>query len=249
MEKKEKIIRHLNHEIDASKVKQTLEGIGLPKWPALVVSGNNVTKDQAKEIIIRTTNFSFSSNDRDFEKKLYDILGIEKEQEFGYPDIEDIRRVNGEIQKVPDLEYLGNHQVVSSWIGGPHGWCSWDGVIFTNNYNIGKWPSCTKVYEELSSIAQAFPFLDMSCQLFSGETCDENIKCVIQFDVFDGLVNVVEPRRLAPPASDNVFDTIMRIGMANGERGCTIEQFKDAYEYVKEKFSNDKEKESSIDSN
>ena len=47
-----------------------------------------------------------------------------------------------------ELEYLSNHRIVSSWIGGPHGWCNWEGNIGCNNYNIGKHPSCKEVYNE-----------------------------------------------------------------------------------------------------
>ena len=41
--------------------------IGLPKWPALVVKGKKITKEEAAEILIRTDDFWFSANDHDFE--------------------------------------------------------------------------------------------------------------------------------------------------------------------------------------
>jgi hypothetical protein len=51
--------------------------LGLPKWPALLVVGKPVTRAQAMEIILRTDDLYFSSNDRSFDKLLneyfYDI--------------------------------------------------------------------------------------------------------------------------------------------------------------------------------
>ena len=38
--------------------------ISLPKWPHMVVAGKAVTKEQAAEIIIRTTSLWFSSNSK-----------------------------------------------------------------------------------------------------------------------------------------------------------------------------------------
>lgn len=48
--------------------------IGLPKWPALVVKGTPVTREQAMEIIIKTDGLYFCSNDREFEKDLYSLI-------------------------------------------------------------------------------------------------------------------------------------------------------------------------------
>ena len=51
--------------------------LGLPKWPALLVVGKPVTREQAMEIILRTDDLYFSSNDRPFNRLLneyfYDI--------------------------------------------------------------------------------------------------------------------------------------------------------------------------------
>jgi len=246
MKKREKIIRRLEYEIDSKTIKKELMSIILPKWPALVVSGNNVTKEQAKEIIIRTGPAYLCSNDKDFERQIYEVMGISLEEENEYscrPNFDDIDKVSKDLKILP-LEYMRNQRVLSTWIGGPHGWCSWDGVIFANNYNIGKWPSCDTIFEELVTISQAFPFLDMSCQLFSGETYEEGTKCVVQFDVYDGLVDVIEPRRLAPPSSDSVMDNIHNLRNPLRERGCTIEQFIDAFNFVKEKYSDEKKRDS-----
>ena len=127
--------------------------------------------------------------------------------------------------------------MASSYIGGPHGWCDWQGQIFTNSYNIGKWPSTQEVYEEWRCIATAFPFLSLKCQLFDGETCEEEereLKPIIQFNVSQGQVTLCEPEGLPyNPSSlgtQGVHTAIMFTLYGIGERGCTIEQFKHALE-------------------
>jgi hypothetical protein len=47
---------------------------GLPKWPALLVKGESVTKEQAIEILIRTDDLEFSCNEREFSSELSKIF-------------------------------------------------------------------------------------------------------------------------------------------------------------------------------
>lgn len=217
--------------------------IGLPKWPGLLVVGESVTKEQAQEILIRTSSLGhFCSNDREFESQINDIL-------FGvYASFFDLDRyLDGRFEKdfnaryrwiekqlepykVLDLHYLKNHQILSSYIGGPHGWCNWDGNIGTSSYNIGKWPDVEEVFNEWKIIAEAFPYLNLKSQLWSGETCEPNTQPLVQFDIFNGGVTLSTPARLG-----YLTDTVMRdIFNNNTERGCTIEQFKAALEYTKQ---------------
>jgi len=58
--------------------------IALPKWPAFVVVGKPVTKEQAMEILIRTDSLCFSSNDREFDRELNEALFEVKIQKHGY---------------------------------------------------------------------------------------------------------------------------------------------------------------------
>jgi hypothetical protein len=293
----------------------------LPKWPALIVKGNNVSKEQAKEIIIRTTRLNFCTNDYAFAKILYEyiykikipghvnyitlfdlssyfIQTLESKKldisyvgdpplglahsEYRilclnyYTDVIkynkiiskydkdfDIKALESKIKNVNflyenervsdlmydvietkykplDLAYLENSQILSSWIGGPHGWCNWDGNIGCNNYNIGKWPSVKMVYDEWVKIAKEFPYLTLESQLLSTETCgDENDElgnAIVQFNIKDGLVDMSESTFKATTENDQINWFMSVLNNRHGERGCTFEQFKDALDYVENKF-------------
>ena len=229
------------------KTKEEIFQIGLPKWPALVVVGENVTKDQAKEILIRTDDLFFSSNDRTFDAALNNVVyGIRKT----FWDIEDSQmfwdrqRVIIEQCKLLGLSYLRNHRIVSSWIGGPHGWCKWNGEIGCHNYNIGKWPSIEEVYNEWVIIASAFPFLKLKSQLFNceaGEEVEGGAKPIVEFNITLGQVQIYEPTEtLKEPrfGDEDVEKQLAAIfsGRDERERGCTIEEFEQAFNYVKGKY-------------
>jgi hypothetical protein len=229
--------------------------IGLPKWPALIVKGKKVTEDQAKEIIIRTDDFYFSSNDHEFSKQLYEfIYNVKGEGSMAHCSLHDCfkkedgtndwdkaneaeRKIRNDL-KLLDLSYLHNSQIVSSWIGGPHGWCNWNGYIGTNNYNIGKWPSVEEVYNDWVKIAQAFPFLDLRSQLLSGETGEDNSYPLIEYIIKDGKVEMTKTEEILDYPNFNIEASCMNIVFnMKRERGCTIESFKEAFKFVKVKCS------------
>jgi len=221
----------------------------LPKWPALLVQGEKVTKEQAKEILIRTDSFSFSSNDNAFSAELnnivYNVKGksweliedLQKKFGFDWNQAWDYQTEKQNEVGVLELQYLHNSRIVSSWIGGPHGWCDWDGNIQTSNYNIGKWPSIEEVYEEWKIIARAFPFLKLRAQLMNCEACETDAidpKPVVEFIVENGTITMVEPESQLLEMTEIDFKGRFLNPLA--ERGCTIAQFKEAYEYVKHKM-------------
>lgn len=208
-----------------------------PKWPAMVVVGKPVTKEQAMEIIIRTTDFYFSTNDKTFEEELNEVLFGKKfrcidQEYFQYNNM--LKDLYSELSAVPDLYYLKNDRIVSCWIGGTKGWCNWNGNIFSNNYNIGKWPEADKVFKEWIKIAEAFPFLDLTCQIFAGETSeDEGRNALVEYVVKDGKCEMIYP-----PTKTTVYPQMTNFSLHN-ERGCTIEQFREAINYVKQKVKNE----------
>lgn len=230
--------------------------LDLPKWPALLVVGKPVTREQSMEIILRTDDLYFSSNDRSFNKLLneyfYDIevtdesysgenkaiakkLNIEEKE---YKLIWDYKeQKNSEIKSL-NLGYLQNSRIVSSWIGGAHGWCDWDGNIGTSNYNIGKWPSVEEVYNDWVQIAEAFPFLELTCQLQNGEAGDDDVIAVpvIEYRIKDGKVEMFNPTELITESKFGDEDMIRRFSDPYSERGCTIQMFKEAVDYVKNKY-------------
>ena len=228
---------------------KNIKDIGLPKWPAFVVVGKDVTREQAMEVIIRTTSFYFSSNDREFEKELYDFLGVKKE-EYDRPSWEDISKIETELKVVRvagsedfdedagKLQYLDNYRVLSAWVGGPHGWINWDGKVGCNNSNIGKWPSVEEVQAEWEAIAKAFPFLDLKCQLFSGESCEKGIVPVVQFDICNGKVKAFEPKTVLKEPVSDTNDSMADLFTPGRERGCTIARFAEAVGYVRGRNEN-----------
>lgn len=224
----------------------------LPKWPALLVKGKSVTLDQAKEIIIRTDGLGFSTNDREFSSKLNEVVyGVKSQrwdltdaikEQLGITEWDDIwsyqdkKRAGAGV--LENIYYLMNSQIASNWIGGAHGWCQWDGTIETSNYNIGKWPSIEDVYNEWVVIAETFPFLDLRCQLMNCEACETEPSQppfpVVEYIVKDGKVEMIEPTEQLLQMTEFNFS---KFGLVTGERGCTFEQFEDAFNYTKKKLN------------
>lgn len=166
---------------------------GLPKWPAVLITGKNVTVDQAKDIIFRTDYVmsdccSVRLPSR-IEKDCAHQMGWDLFDEFDYDSREIWRQRMGMIS----LEYAANHWSSSSYVCGPHGWCNPDGTIHYNNHNWGKWPSLTEVLEDWTKIAAAFPFLELACTLYDKEHSEVGGRPVATFLVADGKVSVVEP--------------------------------------------------------
>lgn len=224
--------------------------IGLPKWPGLLVVGDKVTREQAMEILIRTDDLEFSCNDNLFMRQLSKVVyGIDPDKSWHIADAmqkqlglewqdawNKINKTRSEYRIIENLYYLQNRMIVSAWVGGPHGWCDWEGNIYTAQYNIGKWPSVESVYNEWVDIASTFPFLKLTAQLLSREIGDEDPGVpVVQFNVANGVVSMSIPESQITPAK--MPDFVSRFASAHGERGCTIEQFYEASTFVKNKYS------------
>jgi hypothetical protein len=183
--------------------------ISLPKWPAMLVVGQPVTPDQAFEILVKTDSylpdFRYAGNAHRLCREYSKIFGIDDEEEKRlnppgtsaynpayFTAIDDLRKRLG---KIP-LEYIDNSRIMSAWIGGPKGWVNWDGIVGCSGYNIGKWPSVEAVHREWEVVAAAFPYLDLTCWLFNGESCEE-IQPVVKFVVKGGKAEVL-PTSEAP---------------------------------------------------
>lgn len=204
--------------------------VQLPKWPGLLVSGKKVTPEQAAEIIILTDStipdFIDASNDRVFERLLSDVFGIPhltNDNICHWRKLQELRDRLG----ILSLNYLSNSQIISSWIGGPHGWCRWSGSIFANNYNIGKWPSVAEVEEDWIKIAEAFPYLNLRCQLLSDEICESDGTAIVEFIVQGGTVKVQSPERnMIEPVDEAVDRFIYSWANPSRERGFSVEALK-----------------------
>lgn len=225
-----------------------LVSVPLSKWPRLVVVGTPVTPEQATEIIICTDSFHFCCNDDEFVSKcasyVYRMDIVDKwslmdrfrtpNGELDYDSYQEYTdKVESEVGHVP-LNYLHNERIMSSWVGGPHGWCNWDGTISTSSYNIGEWPDAGSVYEEWRRIAKAFPYLDLRCQLVTDEG---EGSIAIEYHVKGGAVTLHKPGPLLQPLVEADWEVNLANIMADDdcadERGCTYEQFVAAVDYTR----------------
>jgi len=232
---------------------------GLPKWPALVVVGKPVTEQQAMAINVMTDRFSFCSNDREFEKEIHKLIygidaswsdltdAIKEKYKLEFNDAWDFKEKEAIKYGVLELNYLSNSRILSSWVGGPHGWCNWDGTIGSSNYNIGKYPSVQDVYDDCVKLAEAFPFLEMKVQLMNQEASEdtEKMEAVVEYSIKDGVVDMYEPSEILETpyfGSDSMFE---RFNNPHAERGCTIEKLSEAlkvselYSSINERLTKD----------
>jgi hypothetical protein len=170
-------------------------GVGLPKWPAMFVSGKTVTKEQAKEIIRRTDNFFYQGVLFGFHKNDPGAAILSK---FGLPNAYNLPVDTGDQGPwfkewgTIECDYIANDWVDSSYIGGPKGWCSPDGTI-SYFLNVGKWPEVSELFKDWKRVAEAFPFLDLTVTFGSEEYCVENNTPILQFVVKDGEVTIRNP--------------------------------------------------------
>lgn len=199
----------------------------LTKWPLLLVKGEPVTEQQANEILVRTISpWGLSVNDQDWNRTTGRILGITVDK-HGSHDYQSTKAVSERLG-VLDLEYLYTSRIASAWIGGPKGWCDWDGRIGCNNYNIGKWPSEESVTDDWATIAAAFPYLVLTAQLVTDEGEGE---LVAEWRVQCGTVAQREPgkqiRLMAEPSFAGFF-------MGGRERGVSPDRLEVAVAQVLE---------------
>jgi hypothetical protein len=206
----------------------------LPKWPALIVRGESVTKEQAAEIVIRTGRWPAMTNNHEFAAEVAELTDVPKDEaHWDLPEAERRAAVTNWLQKtrafrtkygVLELEYLTNQRVASCWVGGPHGWVNWHGQVKTSNYNIGKWPTVEAVLQDWKTIAAAFPYLNLRCQLLDCEVveaADATPKPLVEFRVADGEATVHVP---SEPLG-HTEDARAWVGVG-GEVGCTLDQLK-----------------------
>ena len=183
------------------------------KWPAILITGEKVTEEQAMDIIIRTDeavvnpNMYTFGNNEDFGKQWAKLIDVRYHyDESVYSRSECINFVS--------LEYLYNNLLGSCWMGGSTSWIWEDGSIFKFS-NIGKWPSTEKVFDELKQIAQAFPYLKLKATLF-----DEKV-------MFDFYIN---GQKIADAAYEDVLDkALCSFTVENGEVVYHDEPFKDHF--------------------
>ncbi|MBT2453309.1 hypothetical protein [Streptomyces sp. ISL-86] len=204
----------------------------LTKWPRLLVTGAPVTEEQADDILIRTANlYLLDGNDKAWTASVYHALGLEPGQ-YANATIDSIRAVTKELDVLP-LTLLYTSRIASTWIGGPHGWCNWDGTIGSSNYNVGKWPDREAVLSDWDTIAVAFPYLELTAQLLADEGADA-APVLGQWRITGGRATEETPgQRITPPVELTEIDMFTRLFGTGGERGVTERRLTAAVERVR----------------
>ena len=193
------------------------------KWPAMLITGEKVTEEQAMDIIIRTDeavvnpNMYTFGNNQDFGKQWAKLIDVRYDyDESVYSRSECINFVS--------LEYLYNNLLGSCWVGGSTSWIWEDGSIFRFS-NIGKWPSTEKVFDELKQIAQAFPYLKLKATLFDKK---------VMFDFY------INGQKIADAEYEDVLDkAFCSFTVENGKVTYHNEPFKDHFscDLISESFN------------
>jgi hypothetical protein len=209
----------------------------ITKWPRLLVEGDDVTREQANEILVRTDGWYFCTNDKLFVQAVYGLVGVSLGS-HGIADWSSLKEFRKSIC-VLDLGDLDNDRIVSAWIGGPHGWCDWDGHIGCDTWNIGKWPSFDGITEEWELIAAAFPYLRLRAQIVADEGEGE---IVGGWTVTDGAVTIGfrpedegQPKRICRPREltpEQVRACVTHPSLGR-ERGVTLDRLRQAVAQVK----------------
>lgn len=181
----------------------------LQKWPRLLMAGETVKPEQAMEILIRTNEWFMLEYHHtvdtvgEYIKKFY-IKTLPEEHQIS-SNAFDSQDLTNKLNTL-DLAYLSNARIQSSWIGGLKGWMNWDGKLFANNYNIGKWPSTEEVMSDIETIVMAFPYLDFELQLINKEY-DDDSKLVAEYPAFtcqvkNEKIEIIDTNRFITSSND-----------------------------------------------
>ena len=223
--------------VKEADIKEALN-VNLPKWPQLKIVGDYITIDQAKEIILRTDDFFADcseytgGNVREWNEAARKVLFGEKVldlyEKSEWPEKHKITvAINNAVNHL-ETSYVHNTWASSCYVGGPYGWCSPEGEIFYRD-NVGKWPSAGSILADLTTIAHTFPFVRLTATLMSGESCEDDTKPVISFEVADGKVSVYkEPVDLEVGKKDIAEDFMAKMNDPRRELGLQDEWI---YEY------------------
>ena len=194
-----------------------MKDISWPKWPGLLIVGESCSEEQASQILIRTQRWYLLEYDVPKGSLLHDELHkiyvslLPIEDRISYIPI-DYNIIEQKIKPL-ELSYLSNDRICSSWVGGLHGWCNWDGKIFCNNYNIGKWPQIQDVEHDLKLITSEFPFLNFTLQLLSQEIdSEEDSYPIYTCEVNNGSIKQIQSDNFICSTS-HTFDNYEKLNL------------------------------------
>lgn len=184
---------------------EELSALSLPKWPQMRVWGEDVTVEQAKEIIFRTDSFFCTSEDMENDRRPNWADWARVQIGLASPAISRLSHVErynmdleiGQALKAITNDYVRNSWADSSYVYGAYGWCSPEGKIFYCD-NVGKWPSANEILEEWEQLAAAFPFVKATVVVMSAEHC-EGGEPVFAIKIKGGVANAVTADEVVMP--------------------------------------------------
>lgn len=157
--------------------------INLPKWPRMDVTGVQLTPQQVGEIYLRTDQVftgllnEYGHGNNHVWRQWYryacgagqfDHLFEGEAPILTYRDRWAINdKLNGMFNQLSQ-NYVHNTWGESCYVGGPYGWLHPSGRI-SYGHNIGKYPSVHEVVDDWLVLVTAFPYLDVTVTLWSGE--------------------------------------------------------------------------------
>lgn len=177
---------------------------GYGKWPVLVVAGDDVTPEQAAEIIVATTiwdlTLTFQGADLEWSAKTAAAMGVFREDlESSFVDRDSIDRFFERIG-FEQVEYAHNDRILPPQGEASNGWLSLDGRVGTcGTYFASKWPRPEDVDAEWRRIAARFPYLNLRAQLLEIDFVPEpyEFRRVLKgWRVKDGEMSFLESDRL-----------------------------------------------------
>lgn len=170
-----------------------------------------MTEEQAAEVIFCSTDIAYwSSNRKDHDKRVLEILGVPFEETDGWPNVrtdpQNWYEMCDSIYHGGYVDYLRMERISTCYVGGLHGFIEWDGTISNHFYNVGKWPSASEILDELEIIATRFPFLDLRFQIVDWEYDDSHERTGeyyvhAEYIVKNGSVTMVED-----PADQSIIE-------------------------------------------
>jgi hypothetical protein len=169
-----------------------LTKIEFPKWPSCNIQGHTVTPQQALDIRLRTCGWL--EGDNAVESTYYSAIP-KPEWEPKWWLHRTGKSISRKRQYRKEMGNLGLQYLSNDVTGGPDACCNWKGDISYHNYLVQcKDPTPLELFGEWQVIAAAFPYLVLTCRVFTEEyttaTAESGKPTAVVYYVAHGTVKV-----------------------------------------------------------
>lgn len=212
----------------------------LPKWTRIIILGDDVSVETAKEIIFRTDEFlvdaygSMGGNNKEFTQDYLDESGLSSLYKDGKVDYLASEAVKAELGFIP-LAHFHNYWASCNFVAGPNGFCTPEGKICFAGH-MDKHPTVEELYNDLEPLAKAFPELKMNVEIYDKE---DSIKFLMGFEVKNSEVTITKKSMdLINKIDMGLFDTAeihrKNLNVDYSEFGLPVEWYEEFASRVKE---------------